>query len=92
MNTNFKVVGLSRLGINPKSTASEEDAFTTRPFKLLTIITVTNQRFTQSLLCALLLTVTTEPMIAMTTLIALSQWEVSNARVRRDTLEMDISV
>ena len=30
MNTNFKVIGLTRLGIKPKSTAPETDALTTR--------------------------------------------------------------
>ena len=34
MNTNFKVIGLTRLGIKPKSKASEADALTTRPFEL----------------------------------------------------------
>ena len=32
MNTNFKVIGLTRLGIKPKFTALEADALTTRPF------------------------------------------------------------
>ena len=31
MNTNFKVIGLTRLGIIPKSTAPEADALITRP-------------------------------------------------------------
>ena len=31
MNTNFKVIGLTRLGIKPESTAQETDALTTRP-------------------------------------------------------------
>ena len=35
MNTNFKVIGLTRLGIKPESTAPEADALTTRPFELL---------------------------------------------------------
>ena len=30
MNTNVKVIGLTRLGIKPKSTVFEEDALTTR--------------------------------------------------------------
>ena len=30
MNTNFKVIGLTRLEIKPKSTATEADAFNTR--------------------------------------------------------------
>ena len=35
MNTNFKVIGLTRLGIKPKSTApTEADALTTRPSEL----------------------------------------------------------
>ena len=33
--TNFKVIGLTRLGIKPKSTAPEADALTTRPSELL---------------------------------------------------------
>ena len=35
MNTNFKVIGLTRLGIKTQSTASEADALTTRPSELL---------------------------------------------------------
>ena len=35
MNTNFKVIGLTRLGIKSKSTASEADALFTRPSDLL---------------------------------------------------------
>ena len=35
VNTNFKVIGLTRLGIKPKSTAPKADALTTRPFELL---------------------------------------------------------
>ena len=35
MNTNFKVIGLTRLGIKPKSTAPEADVYTTRPSELL---------------------------------------------------------
>ena len=35
VNTNFKVIGLTRLGIKPKSTAPEVDALTTRPSELL---------------------------------------------------------
>ena len=35
MNINFKVIGLSRLGIKPKSTAPGADALTTRPSELL---------------------------------------------------------
>ena len=30
VNTNFKVIGLTRLGIEPESTAPEADALTTR--------------------------------------------------------------
>ena len=35
MNTNFKLIGLTRLGINPKSRAPEANALTTRPSELL---------------------------------------------------------
>ena len=35
MNTIFKVIGLTRLEIRPKSTAPEADALTTRPSELL---------------------------------------------------------
>ena len=31
MNTNFKVIGLTRLGIKPESTAPEADILATRP-------------------------------------------------------------
>ena len=34
MNTNFQVIGLTRLGIKPKSTAPEADAHTTRSSEL----------------------------------------------------------
>ena len=34
MNTNFKVISLTRLGTKPKSTDSEADALTTRPSEL----------------------------------------------------------
>ena len=34
MNTNFKVIGLTRLGTKPESTALEADALTTRPSDL----------------------------------------------------------
>ena len=37
VNTNFKVIGLTRLGIKLKSTAPEADALTTRPFELFKI-------------------------------------------------------
>ena len=33
VNTNFKVIGLTRLVIKPESTAPEADAFTTRPLE-----------------------------------------------------------
>ena len=36
MNTNFKMIGLTRLGIKPKSTALDANALTTRPSELLT--------------------------------------------------------
>ena len=36
VNTNFKVIGLTRLVIKPKSTAPKMDAFTTRPSELFT--------------------------------------------------------
>ena len=35
MNTNFKVIDLTRLGIKPNSTGIEAGAFTTRPSELL---------------------------------------------------------
>ena len=35
MNTNFKVIGLTRLRIKPKSTAHKADPFTTRPSELV---------------------------------------------------------
>ena len=34
VNTNFKVIGLTRLGIKAKSTALEADVLTTRPSEL----------------------------------------------------------
>ena len=34
MNTNFTVIGLTRLGIKPESTAQETDALTTRPLEI----------------------------------------------------------
>ena len=37
MNANFKVIGLTRLEIKPKSTAREADALTTRPSELLSL-------------------------------------------------------
>ena len=38
MHTNFKVIGLTRLGINPESTVLEADALTTRPSELLNLV------------------------------------------------------
>ena len=35
MNTNFKVIGLTRLGMKPESTGPKADALTTRPSELL---------------------------------------------------------
>ena len=45
MNTNFKDIGLTRLGIKPESTAPKEDALTTRQselsnFKQISLLTV----------------------------------------------------
>ena len=37
MNTNFKAIGLTRLGIKPKSTAPEADVLTIRPSELLNV-------------------------------------------------------
>ena len=37
MNTKFKVIGLTRLGIKPASAGPEADALTTRPFELSNI-------------------------------------------------------
>ena len=37
MNSNFNVIGLTRLEIKPESTASEVDALTTQPFELFII-------------------------------------------------------
>ena len=44
MNTNFKVIGLTRLRIKLKSTAPEADAFTTQPSKLFNNIKRLNTR------------------------------------------------
>ena len=41
MNTNYKVVGLTRLAIKPESTAQEADALTTRPSELLMFFVAT---------------------------------------------------
>ena len=38
MNTNVKVIGLTRLGIKPEFTAPKTDALTTWPSELLTFI------------------------------------------------------
>ena len=35
VNASFKVIGLTRLGIKPESTAPEAEALSTRTFKLL---------------------------------------------------------
>ena len=35
MNSNFKVIGLTQLGIKPESAAPKVNALTTRPFELL---------------------------------------------------------
>ena len=37
MNTNFKFVGLTRLGIKPEFTGPEADALTTRPSELAAV-------------------------------------------------------
>ena len=37
MKINFKVIGLTRLGIKPESTAPEADAVTTRSSELATV-------------------------------------------------------
>ena len=37
MNTNFKIIGLTRLGIKPESTAQEQTLCTTRQSELLNI-------------------------------------------------------
>ena len=37
MNTNVKVIGLTRLGVKPESTAPEVDVVTTRPSELLNL-------------------------------------------------------
>ena len=38
MNTNFKVIGLTQLGIKPGSTGPEADALTTQPSELLKVV------------------------------------------------------
>ena len=38
VNTNFKVIGLTRLGIKPKSIAPEANALTTRPSEYVVIM------------------------------------------------------
>ena len=50
MNTNFKVNGVTRLGIKPKSTAPEANSLTTRPSELFN----TAQKMGLSLLNAFL--------------------------------------
>ena len=35
MNSNVKVIGLTRLGMKPESTASETDVLTTRPSEVV---------------------------------------------------------
>ena len=45
MNTNFKVIGLTRLGIKLESVAPEADALTTRPSELLSFGSVFKTRF-----------------------------------------------
>ena len=44
MNTNFKVIGLTRLGIKPKSTASKADALSSRPSELLLAVALSFQK------------------------------------------------
>ena len=46
MNTNLKVIGLTRLVIKPKSTAPESDAITTGPSELLNSASIMKIRFT----------------------------------------------
>ena len=52
MNTNFKIIGLTRLGIKPESTAPEADALTTRPSELLNarFALIMNLKFCPSLI------------------------------------------
>ena len=45
MNTNFKVICLTRLGIKSESAAPEADALTTRPRKLLSLVLVEKCHF-----------------------------------------------
>ena len=40
VNSNFKVIGLTRLGIKPESTAQEADAFTTWTSELFGLASV----------------------------------------------------
>ena len=47
MNTNFKVIGLTRLGIKPGSAVLEADALTTRPSELLVFIMSSNDKLFQ---------------------------------------------
>ena len=55
MNTNFKVIGLTRLEIKSKSTAPEADALTTRPSELLYcyIVQPVGQKIEISKICAI---------------------------------------
>ena len=43
MNTNFKVIGLTRHGSKPKSTAAEADALTTGPSELKKMMRIVQQ-------------------------------------------------
>ena len=42
VNSNFKAIGLTRLGIKPESTAQEADALTTRPSELFRLASLFN--------------------------------------------------
>ena len=42
VNSNFKVIGLTRLRIKPESTAQEADALTTRPSELFGLASLFN--------------------------------------------------
>ena len=44
MNSNFEVIGLTRLGIKPTSAASEADALTTGPYVSCGLSNFTNNR------------------------------------------------
>ena len=45
MNTNFKVIGLTRLAIKPESRAPEADALTTWPSELLSNCNMTVENY-----------------------------------------------